>query len=152
MNYLDQITIYPLKKEDISLFKKLIYLFEDVFIMENFDIPNDPHLENLLNKNDFHAIVAIHNNEIVGGLTAYTLQQYYSIKPLAYIFDLAVAVQFQRQNVGTQLINYSKEYFKEIGYEEVFVQADKVDDYAVKFYRKTKPTVEEDVSHFYYVL
>ena len=36
--------------------------------------------------------------------------------------------------------------------EELFVQADKVDDYAIDFYRATGPTNEEQVIHFYYSL
>jgi aminoglycoside 3-N-acetyltransferase I len=38
------------------------------------------------------------------------------------------------------------------GFEEVFVQADKIDTNAVDFYRSTKPTEEEQVLHFYYRL
>jgi aminoglycoside 3-N-acetyltransferase I len=43
-------------------------------------------------------------------------------------------------------------YCRERGYEEVFVQADKVDDYAIDFYRATPITAEEEVVHFYYSL
>jgi aminoglycoside 3-N-acetyltransferase I len=39
-----------------------------------------------------------------------------------------------------------------MGFEEVFVQADEADDYALDFYRTTKPTNEEKVRHFYYSL
>ncbi|MDX3912993.1 MULTISPECIES: GNAT family N-acetyltransferase [Olivibacter] len=71
---------------------------------------------------------------------------------MAYIFDLAVASLWQRQGIGNALIMHTKSYFRQNGYSEVFVQADKIDDYAVDFYRKTNPTEEEDVLHFYYTL
>ena len=38
------------------------------------------------------------------------------------------------------------------GFEEVFVQANEIDDCAVAFYRKPNPTKEEEVLHFYYQL
>lgn len=143
------IEIKQLLIDDISLFTELIYLFEHVFEMENFQIPSQKHLQSVLGNKDFFAIVAIKDNKVVGGLTVYTLQQYYSEKPLAYIYDLAVSVQFQRQGIGKRLIDFTNDMCRTNGYEEVFVQADKVDEYALDFYRSTNAT-EEDVSHFYY--
>lgn len=144
--------IERLSPDDIGHFEGLIKLFEDVFEMKNFFMPDGEHLRALLARKDFHAFVAWKSNSIIGGLTAYTLQQYYSVKPLAYIFDLAVSAQFQKNGVGKELIEQSKAYFKALDYEEMFVQADKVDQYAIDFYRKTNPTEEQDVSHFYYLL
>lgn len=37
------------------------------------------------------------------------------------------------------------------GYQEMFVQAEKIDDYAVAFYRSTKPSDELKAVHFSYV-
>lgn len=89
----------------------------------------------------------------MGALTSYVLDQYYSEKPLAYIFDLSVDTKMQRQGVGRELIKYTKQYFKKEGFEEVFVQADQIDQNAVSFYRSTNPTEEEEkVAHFYYTL
>ena len=144
--------VRKLSSSDIDKFIKLIRVFEDVFEMENFVMPNKEHLSHVLAKPDFFVFVAMDKGEIIGGLTVYTLQQYYSVKPLAYIYDLAVLSSFQRQGVGSKLIAEVNKHCHENGYEEVFVQADKVDDYAVDFYRSTKPTAEEDVFHFSYEL
>ncbi|PRD47996.1 AAC(3)-I family aminoglycoside 3-N-acetyltransferase [Sphingobacterium haloxyli] len=144
--------IKKLSKEDISLFEKLIKLFEDVFEMKSFNMPNVEHLHFLLAKEEFHAFVALDDSCVIGGLTAYTLNQYYSTKPLAYIFDLAVLRTHQRQGLGKELIQQTKVYFKQQGFEEVFVQADNADEYAVDFYRKTYPAQEENVFHFSYFL
>ncbi len=97
-------------------------------------------------------MVAIAENQILGGLTVYILDQYYSEQPLAYIYDLAIAKKFQRQGIGKKLITALREYCNENGFEEVFVQADKADDIAIDFYRSTKITAEEQVVHFYYKL
>ncbi len=147
------ITIRRLNKEDIAEFIELVKLFEDVFEMEDFSIPTTEHLQQLLNRDEFAAFVALSDeNKIIGGLTTYVLEQYYSEKPLAYIFDLAVDKNLQRQGIGKRLIAETNKFYKNKGFEEVFVQADKVDDYAIEFYRKTDPSEEEDVSHFYYKL
>ena len=147
-----EIEIKKLDDSNIGEFVNLIRVFEDVFEMKDFSMPDNKYLQNILKKTDFIVFVAIKENQIIGGLTAYTLEQYYSKKPLAYIYDLAVLTKYQRQGIGKKLIVEIIKYCGEKGYEEVFVQADKVDDYAIEFYRKTQITNEEEVIHFYYTL
>ena len=141
-----------LQSHNLDELKELILLFEDVFEMKNFKLPDETHLRKLLAKENFFAVVAKTNDKIIGGLTIYVLDQYYSHKPLAYIYDLAVLTNYQRKGVGRKLIAFTNQYFKEKGFEEVFVQADEVDNYALDFYRLTNPTEEEKVRHFYYKL
>jgi aminoglycoside 3-N-acetyltransferase I len=146
------IEIHPLNAKDLQHFKALIAVFEEVFEMENFVCPDDHHLLRLLEKENFIAITAQIADQVIGGLTVYVLEQYYSTKPLAYIYDLAVLTAFQRKGIGKQLIEFIQHYCSEKGFEEIFVQADKVDVYAIDFYRLTKPTTEEQVIHFNYSL
>lgn len=141
-----------LTASNLADFKELIFIFEDVFEMENFKIPEDEHLQRLLEKENFFAVIAKTENKIIGGLTVYVLDQYYSKKPLAYIYDLAVLTNHQRKGIGKSLIDFTNNYCQKQGFEEVFVQADKIDDYAIDFYHKTKPTAAEEVVHFYYSL
>lgn len=141
-----------LQPDELDLFVELVSLFEEVFEMEEFRMPPRAHLQDLLNERSFHVFVAISDRkEVLGGLTAYTLQQYYASKPLVYIYDLAVDSRHQRKGIGTELISAITSFCKAKGVQEVFVQADRVDDHAVDFYRKTGAT-EEDVIHFYYDL
>ena len=145
------IEIKKLGNHEIDKFKELIRLFEDVFEMENFEMPDENYLEQLLEKDSFFVFVALLQDKVVGGLTSYTLQQYYSKLPLVYIYDLAVKTEFQRKGIGKMLISGLTNYCREIGIEEVFVQADEVDDFAIKFYHSTGATAEK-VVHFYYPL
>ncbi len=145
--------VSKLSSDDIDLFIELIQLFEEVFEMKNFKMPDKSHLQRLLNKEDFKVIVAqADDGQVIGGLTLYILHQYYARQPLGYIFDLAVRTSFQRKGVGQQLINFTRAFCKKEGLEEVFVQADKEDGYALDFYRKTTPTDEEEALHFSYRL
>ena len=147
-----EVIIRKLDKKDLTELIELIKLFEVVFEMKDFSMPDTKHLQRLLHRDDFVVFVAKKDGKIVGGLTTYVLEQYYSEKPLAYIFDLAVDNALQRQGIGKKLIAATNKFYRERGFEEVFVQADKVDQYAIDFYRKTRPSREEDVSHFYYTL
>lgn len=152
MNIKD-VEIKILDSNCIDQFMQLIRLFEDVFEMKNFKVPETEYLKKILaDEWNFHVIVALKDNVVVGGLTVYTIQQYYSERPLAYIYDLAVKSEMQRMGIGSILIEFTKSYFAVLGYEEVFVQADRVDKHALDFYRKTNPSAEEDVLHFYYKL
>ena len=145
------VTIERLNRSDEDKFEALICLFEVVFEMENFKMPDTGHLRQLLARADFFAFVALVDGQVVGGLTAYTLQQYYSTKPLVYVYDLAVDTGLQRQGIGKLLMAGITDYCKGIGVEEVFVQADLADTHAVKFYHSTG-AVAEEVVHFYYPL
>ena len=146
------IEIKKLNINEVTLFSQLVKLFEEVFDMKNFKLPAAQHLQNTLQQENFIAFVALLGQEVAGGMTVYVLNQYYSEKKLAYIFDLAVLPKYQRKGIGTQMINFIKSYCKERDFEEVFVQADAIDEYALNFYRSTGISEEEDVRHFYYTL
>ena len=141
--------IRKLTYHDIDKFKELIRVFEDVFEMKNFSMPYEDYLQSLLGRDDFGAFVAVSGKQVVGGLTFYVLQQYYSRRPLIYIYDIAVKAEFQRQGIGKMLISGIIGYCKETDMEEAFVQADQGDLPAIDFYRSTGGT-EEPVVHFTY--
>lgn len=144
--------IKKLNKSDLPEFIQLIKVFEAVFEMKDLVVPPEDHLQDLLADDKFMVFVALNEDlKVVAGLTAYTLTQYYSTKPLVYIFDLAVSVPLQRKGIGKNLIAEINRYCKESGMEEVFVQADIADDYAVDFYRSTGG-IPESVIHFTYPL
>lgn len=145
------IEIQKISNNDLHGLTDLIEVFVEVFEMEDFVYPGKNHLGRLLQKENFFAVTAKIDNIVVGGLTVYVIDQYYSTKPLAYIYDLAVLTAFQRKGIGKKLIDFTNNYCRQKGFEEVFVQADKVDGYALDFYRSTQPTNEEQVVHFYYI-
>src|SRR4051794_6601397 len=94
------IEIKKLTQQEVVQFIDLIRLFEDVFEMKNFSIPDKDYLQMLLEEDNFLVFVAVSESKVVGGLTSYVLRQYYSRGPLAYVYDLAVATAFQRQGIG----------------------------------------------------
>ena len=144
--------IVKLAPTDLGRFLEVIRLFEVVFEREGFTPPPENHLAKVLKRDDFLVFAAVLAGEVVGGITVYVLQQYYSTGPLAYIYDLAVATDHQRKGIGKALMAAVKSYGAEHGFEDVFVQAERVDEHAVQFYRSTQPSEEEDVVYFNYRL
>lgn len=141
-----------LKPGDTKSLSEVLRLFEDVFEMKGFRHPDLEHLRDILSSDMLRVIVARQYEQIVGAMTVYVLPNLYETRPLAYIMDLAVDRDFQRKGIGTQLMEYIRKVAGQEGFSEVFVQADRPDDYALDFYRKTNPSAEEDVVHFYYSL
>jgi ribosomal protein S18 acetylase RimI-like enzyme len=146
-----EITIIKLGPEDLHQFTALINIFAAVFEMEDFILPSETHLEKVLQKEGFIIMVAITNEEVVGGLTAYTLPRYYAEAPILYIYDLGVLPSFQRKGIGKLLMKAILKEAKANGIEEVYVEADLEDDHAIEFYRSTGG-VEKNVVMFDYNL
>lgn len=140
-----------LDSTQLDKFMELIKLFEVVFEMKNFSKLNQEHLQQFLSRPGFIAYVVEKDDRIIGGLTAYLLDQYYSDKPVAFIYDIAVKEEYQRQGVGKKLISHLSEYCKSLEIEEMFVLAEVEDEHAIDFYRATMAQ-ESNVVNFNYYL
>jgi aminoglycoside 3-N-acetyltransferase I len=128
--------ISRIQSNDINRFLELIELMNQVFEEPN-KVASAIQLKKLLKKPDFYSIVAIREDEIIGGLTAYELERYYTDKRELYIYDIAVKVDYHNQGIGKKLIAYLKKYATENNIESIFVQAHSEDEQAVKFYEST---------------
>ncbi len=138
--------ISRIQGKDVERFTELVELLNEVFETSN-QIATKNQLKKLLNKSDFHAIVISKENKIIGGLTAYQLEQYYTDKSELYIYDIAVKKELHNQGIGKELINFLKDYSAKNGIETIFVQAHSNDEQAVKFYESTFGNGEK-VDHF----
>lgn len=126
-----------LEPAELNQFIELLRVFEEVFETANFKMADQDYLKKLLDSDAFFVFVAIHEGQVIGGLTAYIMHQYYSPSTLVYIYDLAVKEVWQRKGVGRQLIQDTNQYCRKIGAEVVMVEAEESDDHAVKFYEST---------------
>jgi aminoglycoside 3-N-acetyltransferase I len=130
-------------------FVQMLRLFENVFEMQDFQMPDEDYLTLLLARKDLIVFIAQYEGIIVGALTAHVLPSYYFESSEVYIYDLAVETTFQRKGIGKKLLLALTEYCSLHGYKEFFVQADEPDTHALEFYRSTGGTAEK-VVHFYY--
>ncbi len=143
------VTIKKIARTEVQIFEELLHVFEVVFENGNTNLPPTNYLEKLLQQPSFMVFVAIKNHRVIGGLTAYIFDQYYSQKTMVYVRDLAVLNDFQRQGIGTKLMSELVQHCYSEGSDEVFVQAEREDTYALDFYRKTG-AAEIDMIYFYY--
>ncbi len=143
------ITIKQLTVGDNAEFVQMLRLFENVFEMQDFQMPGEDYLTSLLVRKDFIVFIAQHESTIVGGLTAHVLPSYYFESSEVYIYDLAVETTFQRKGIGKKLLLAVTEYCRLHSCKEFFVQADEPDTHALEFYRSTGGTAEK-VVHFNY--
>ena len=108
--------------------------------------PDDAWLEALLAKAHVIALVALHEEAVVGGLVAYELDKFEQARREIYIYDLAVAEAQRRRGIATALIGRLREIAAERDAWVVYVQADHGDDPAIALYEKMG--VREAVLHF----
>ncbi|TAE25788.1 MAG: GNAT family N-acetyltransferase [Candidatus Kapaibacterium sp.] len=135
---------------DVPDFTALLAVFAEVFEWEHPTLPRAAHLQKVLGDSTFIALVAKVESVIIGGLTAHILNRYDTEKPSAYIYDIAILPAFQRQGIGTLLIQKLHDYCRENGFSEMFVQAETDDTQAVNFYQKTEITTQIQAVHFTY--
>lgn len=140
-----------LTENDLNVLLEQVELYAEVFEMTDFKMPSSVYLQTLLEKEHIIFFVAVADEKVIGGLTAFVLPSVYFAAAEVYVYDLAVKAEHQRKGIGTQLIAELKNYCATLGHKEIFVQADREDQHAVDFYRKTGG-LPEDVIHFSYAL
>jgi aminoglycoside 3-N-acetyltransferase I len=142
-------TYKQLSASDIKLLKGLLKVFGEAFNeIETYQsaVPSESYLESLLSKPSFIVLVAMHEDEVVGGLAAYELEKFEQDRREIYIYDLAVSEAHRRKGIATKLINELRRIATERKVYMIFVQADTEDDPAIKLYESLG--TKESVYHF----
>lgn len=140
------LSIRILRPGDEKELQQLLQLYIDVF--KDRSLPKDTdYLSAILQQVNTIFVAAELQGELVGGITAHILPSIYGKFKELYIYDMAVSEAYQRQGIGSQMLNFVKEYCKANGIIDLFVQADTVDTGARNFYKKNGG-VEEDVRHY----
>ncbi|MBM7035046.1 AAC(3)-I family aminoglycoside N-acetyltransferase [Vibrio ulleungensis] len=143
------INYVQLNGDHLEWMKQLMDCFGTVFEEpENYGHkrPTDAYLTERLNDPSFIALVALEGDQVVAGLVAYELKKFEQARSEVYIYDLGVYERFRRQGIATGLINALKPIAKNMGAWVIFVQADYVDEPAIKLYDSLGE--KEEVLHF----
>ena len=134
---------------DLALMKELLEVYGKAFgDLDTYTgaTPSDAYLQRLLHRRDFITLVALHDEAVVGGLSAYVLEKFERERSEIYIYDLAVDERHRRRGVATALIAELRRIGGAIGAYVIFVQADPGDAPAIALY--TSLGTREDVHHF----
>ncbi|HVL77312.1 MAG TPA: AAC(3)-I family aminoglycoside N-acetyltransferase [Noviherbaspirillum sp.] len=145
----DTLEIRPLTSNELPLMHALLTMFGEAFNeVDTYGAkrPSAAYLGRLLDRDDFIALVAMKNGEVIGGLAAYDLHKFEQERSEIYIYDLAVAQAHRRQGIATALILALKKIARARGAYVVFVQADGDDAQAIALYSRLG--LREDVVHF----
>ena len=137
------------ERADLRMLKELLAVFGEVFEEhETYQgaVPSDAYLGSLLSSDNFIALAAVSNENVVGGLAAYVLKKFEQERSEIYIYDLAVREENRRGGIATGLINKLREIARGLGSYVIFVQADAGDEPAIKLYESLG--TREDVHHF----
>jgi aminoglycoside 3-N-acetyltransferase I len=123
-----------LKAGDRELAKVLFNVMAEVFETESEELSDD-YIDRLLGREDFWAIAAFADEDIVGGLTAHTLPMTRAQYSEIFIYDIAVRSEHQRKGIGRGLVAELRAQAAGVGIRELFVPADNEDVHALDFYR-----------------
>jgi aminoglycoside 3-N-acetyltransferase I len=145
------IEIRHLTPDDIDLMNALLKTFGEVFdepATYDGNRPGADYLRRLLGGDSFIALVALKDDEVVGGIAAYELKKFEQARSEIYIYDLAVASKHRRQGIATALFEKLKSIASARGAYVMFVQADTgvEDEPAIALY--TRLGTREEVLHF----
>jgi aminoglycoside 3-N-acetyltransferase I len=123
-----------LKAGDREPAKVLFTLMSKVF-EEGSEELGDGYVDRLLGQEDFWAIAAFVDNDIVGGITAHTLPMTRTESSELFIYDIAVRSDHQRKGIGRRLMEELRAQAAGVGIRYLFVPADNEDVHALDFYR-----------------
>lgn len=141
--------VYQLNKNNIDDFQKLIAVFKEVFETKEMEEAKKSKLIELLDDDDFVALVIKTGKQVIGGIAAYKIKSYYTTADELFLFDIAVQKKFQRKGAGKLLINYLKKYCSKNKIRLMFVEVNKEDKHAINFYTSTASTSEKVIQFNY---
>lgn len=143
--------IRQLGEQDLSRMHGLLDTFAQAFedhAHYSAHRPGTSYLQRLLNRPDFIALVALSDEQVLGGLVAYELHKFEQERSEIYIYDLAVAQAHRRQGIARALIARLQHIAAERGAGVIFVQADTDEDDQPAIALYSQLGTAEQVLHF----
>jgi aminoglycoside 3-N-acetyltransferase I len=130
----DEVHVRRLGPGDRELAQVTFDLMAEVF-GEKRDRLSDTYLDELLSRSWVLVFAATEGGRAVGGLTAHLLPMTAYEGTEVFVYDVAVADDYQRRGVGRRLLGAVRGEASRLGASNVFVLAENVDTGALGFYR-----------------
>ena len=124
-------------------------LMEDILVDDNM-IFNKEYLKRFINDKNAYGFIAKKENNIVGFAYAYTLVRPDG-KTMFYLHSIGMLPNYQNNGYGSKLLEFIKNFSKNIGCSEMFVITDKGNPRACHVYEKLggKNDYEDEVVYVY---
>lgn len=142
--------IRKLVSGETALAKEIILMFGFDDETANQSLPSDDYLAEMLARNDFHVIVALENQQLIGGLTAYEMKMFKRETTEMFLYEIEVAESHRQKGVGKALIEFLKRICVEKGIVEMFVGTERANFPARKLYETTGGKADENSVWFNY--
>lgn len=146
----NEFKIKKLLSSEIALAKELILMFGFDEKSNKPALPPDEYIFGMLERKDFHVIVALENQQLIGGLTAYEMKMFKRETTEMFLYEIEVAEPRRQKGVGKALIEYLKQICLEKGIVEMFVGTEKENLPARKLYQTTGGNADENSVWFNY--
>ena len=136
---------------DLPAMRGLLALYAEAFEMPGEYLDNQPEddwLGHLLGRPDFICLIAEQENgQIIGGLSAYSLQKFEQPRQEILIYVLAVAEAWRRQGIASQMLGWMCREAERLDAWVIIIEAEEGDEPAVQLYGKLASS-EEIAHHF----
>lgn len=137
------LSIKKLDSNEMALAKELILMFG--FDDENDFLPSDEYTAQMLARKDFHIIVALENDKLIGGLTAYQMNMFKRETTEMFLYEIEVSENYRQKGIGKALIEFLKQNCVEKGIVEMFVGTEPNNFAARKLYSTTGGKQDDSV-------
>lgn len=140
-------TIKKLLPTDVDLAKALIETWHIDDGATQVIYPREKYLSKMLSKKTFHTYVALVNDKVVGGLTAYEMDMFDTEETEMFLFEIGVSKAARQQGIATALIEALKKTCLEKHITIIFVATSIDNEIAKKLYANTGGALE--ITSFY---
>jgi aminoglycoside 3-N-acetyltransferase I len=143
-------TVKKLGNEDIALARALFYFFQLDDGITDPITPSDKYIKTLLAKDNFHVVVALQNEMLIGGLTGYELEMYKEEIKEMFLYEIAVKNDYRKNGVAKALIEFLKQLCITKGIKEMYVGTSTNNNAAIKLYQSTGGQEDVNIAWFVY--
>lgn len=144
-------TIKKLLPTDVALAKALIEAWHTNDGATQVIYPREKYLSKILHKKSFHTYVALVNDKVVGGLTAYEMDMFDTEETEMFLFEIGVNKAVRQQGIATTLIEALKQTCLKKNITTIFVATSIDNEIAKKLYANTGGALEV-ISFYTYTL
>lgn len=151
MNESNLFQIKKLEAREFATAKELSEMFGFDDEAGNRRFSSVEYTRRMLERPDFHVIVALDAGKLVGGLTAYEMQMFKSETTEMFLYEIEVLASHRQKGIGKALIEFLKQICLEKKIAVMFVGTEKDNLPARKLYAGTGGAADEETVWFNYL-